>query len=70
MREIRLLPPELGLIAVTRGMLGLGIGLLISERIRKQHRRRLGAVLAGIGALSTIPLGVRLLRRRRAAFAS
>ena len=70
MREIRLLPPELGLIAITRGVLGLGIGLLLAERIRKHQRRRLGAALAGIGALSSIPLGIRLLRRRRAAFAS
>ena len=65
MREVRLMLPELGLISVTRGMLGLGIGLLLSGKIARDRRAVVGATLAVIGALSTIPLGLRVLRKQR-----
>ena len=54
---------ELGLIAATRGMLGVGIGLLISLRLKRRRRRVVGSALAAAGALSTIPLAFRVLRR-------
>lgn len=57
--------PELALIGATRGMLGVGIGLLVAPRIDKEHRTIAGIVLAAIGALSTIPLAFRVLRRDR-----
>jgi hypothetical protein len=66
MRELRLAPPELALVGATRGLFGLGVGLLLSDRLRRHKRRLVGAVLAAIGALSTIPLGIRILKRRRA----
>jgi hypothetical protein len=53
-------------IAATRGLLGVGIGLLVAERVGSRHRRRVGTTLAAIGALSTIPLAIGLFRRRRA----
>ena len=66
MREIRLVGPELWLIAATRGLLGIGIGLLLSEKLRHaRHRRTLGRTLAAIGLLSTVPLGLRVFRRER-----
>lgn len=65
MREIRLVPPELGLIAVTRGMLGLGIGLLLAGKLRRRRRMMVGYVLTAIGALSTVPLAFRVVRRHR-----
>src|SRR4051812_20537655 len=66
MRETRAPLPLIFAIAVTRGLLGVGIGLLLSERIRRKHRREVGGVLLGIGALSTVPLAIGLFRRSRA----
>ena len=65
MREARLPLPELFLIAATRGMLGVGIGLLAADRVPHRHRRVVGTTLAAIGALSTIPLAIRMFRRQR-----
>lgn len=47
--------PELGFIAATRGMLGAGVGLLLSDKITTQQRRAMGWLLVAIGALTTIP---------------
>jgi hypothetical protein len=57
--------PELFLIAATRGMAGLGAGLLLAGRIDRDRRSLIGAVLLGVGALSTIPLAIRALGRHR-----
>ena len=56
MRETRISIPELALVASTRGMLGVGIGLLLSGKLGQERRVAVGATLAVIGALSTIPL--------------
>jgi hypothetical protein len=48
--------PTLAAIAATRGILGIGIGLLLSPRIVPSQRRALGWTLLGIGLASTIPL--------------
>jgi hypothetical protein len=55
--------PAIGLIAVTRVMLGVGIGLLLGERVGANRRKAVGRTLALAGALSTIPLGF-LVRER------
>ena len=65
MQEHRITIPELALFAVTRGMLGAGIGLLAAERLGTQSRRTLGWTLAAIGAASTIPFIVRWVLRER-----
>jgi len=65
MREHRITTPELALIAATRGMLGIGIGLLTAERLRTHTRNTLGWALFAIGAASTIPLMVRQIMRQR-----
>lgn len=57
--------PLIGLIAATRAMAGAGLGLLLADRLRRKHRKRIGAALLGVGALSTIPLLVTVLRRGR-----
>ena len=67
MREHRLKLPELALIAVTRGMLGLGAGLLVAAHLSPRHRRITGAALVAAGVLSTIPIAWRLFRRRQPA---
>ena len=48
--------PELALIAGTRGMLGAGIGLLLSGKLSREQRRAVGWTLVAVGAVTTIPL--------------
>ena len=48
--------PQLGLIAATRGMLGAGIGLLLSNRLAPGTRKAVGATLMAVGIITTIPL--------------
>ena len=56
MRERPLTIPKIGLIAGTRVALGVGIGLLISDRLYKDQRRALGWALVGMGVLTTVPI--------------
>ncbi|HKA20818.1 MAG TPA: hypothetical protein VKN18_21235 [Blastocatellia bacterium] len=48
--------PELAFIAGTRGMLGAGIGLLLSGKLSREQRRAVGWTLVTVGAVTTIPL--------------
>jgi hypothetical protein len=59
----KIAPPLLGAIAATRAMLGTGVGLLLSSRIREGRRRKLGWALLAVGVASTIPLAVAVFRR-------
>jgi hypothetical protein len=52
--------PDIILIAGTRVALGVGIGLLASRRLRRGARERAGWALLAIGALTTIPLVLKL----------
>jgi hypothetical protein len=56
--------PQLGLIAATRGILGAGLGLLLSDRLADGARKAVGWTMLSIGALSTIPLAMDVLGRR------
>lgn len=67
MRETRISLPELGLIAVTRAALGVGIGLLVSEQMGGRARRGVGWALVVFGALTTIPLVAEVLGKVRSA---
>ena len=60
MKETRLTLPQLGLIAGTRGALGAGIGLLLSDRLSQEQRKAVGWTLALFGAISTIPLALQV----------
>jgi hypothetical protein len=55
--------PELGLFAATRGMIGAGIGLLLSNSISRQKRKAIGLPLFIIGAVSTIPIARRVFHK-------
>ena len=66
MKETSIALPKLGAIAVTRVLLGVGIGLLLSEKIGRDRRAIVGGVLAALGALSTIPLAIGVVKRARA----
>ncbi len=65
MKETRLTFPELALIAGTRAMLGGGLALLLADRLNKEQRKAIGATLFLAGAITTIPLGILALSRRR-----
>lgn len=56
MRERLLTIPEIVLIAGTRAALGVGIGLLISDRLTKDQRKGAGWALLGVGIATTIPI--------------
>ena len=64
-RSISLRIPEVGFIAGTRVALGAGIGLIVAEQLNDRQRERAGRTLLLIGALTTIPLVVNLIRRTR-----
>ena len=59
-KKVTLALPELGLIAMTRGMLGVGIGLLLSEVLDRRTARSVGIALAAVGVLTTVPLLLRV----------
>lgn len=65
MKTSALTLPEVWLIAATRGMLGAGIGLLVAHRLSDRKRRTIGRTLVAIGALTTIPLVIDVLSKRR-----
>jgi len=58
--EITLTVPEIGLIAITRGALGVGIGLLLSDGLEKEERQSAGLALLAVGVLTTLPILLRL----------
>lgn len=61
MRERHVNLPTIGLIAGTRVALGIGIGLLLADRLTPEQRRAAGFALVGFGALTTIPLALEVL---------
>ena len=63
MRRHCLTTPQLAFVVGTRAALAAGAGLLLSGRLSKAARRRLGTALVALGALTTFP-ALRLLGRR------
>jgi len=63
MKEKRLAMPVIGLIAGTRGALGAGLALLLGDKLGKDRRKTIGWTLVAIGAASTIPLAMYVLRK-------
>lgn len=59
-KKVTLALPELGIIAITRGILGVGIGLLLSEVLDRRTARGVGVALAAVGVLTTVPLALRI----------
>ena len=58
--------PDLGLLAMTRGMLGAGVGLLAADRLASNQRKPLGVALVAVGVLTTIPLALKFFGTRKA----
>lgn len=65
MKKAEVTLPEIALIAGTRGMLGAGAGLLLADRLTDDQRRAVGWTLLLIGVVSTIPLAIQVLGKRR-----
>ena len=57
--------PEVGLIAITRGMLGAGAGLLLAGCLSDERRKTTGRWLVALGVLTTLPLVADVLLKRR-----
>jgi hypothetical protein len=62
--------PEVAIVAVTRGVAGAGIGLLVADFLRPDTRRTLGWTLLAIGALTTIPIAMALFGKRESSIPS
>jgi len=67
MTELRLSVPEIMLIAGTRVALGIGIGLLLSDKLNNDQRKAAGLALTLVGGLTTVPLALRVIGQRSAA---
>ena len=48
--------PELTLVAMTRGLLGGGVALILADRFDSRQRRAVGWTLVAVGLATTIPL--------------
>ena len=64
MRSTELTLPELALVAATRGMLGVGVGLLVADKLTPETRRAVGRTLFLLGRVSTRPLAMLVFGRR------
>ena len=63
-RSLQISVPTLVSVAITRAMMGVGAGMLLSQKIARRRRRRLGLVLLALAAASTIPIGLRVFGGR------
>jgi hypothetical protein len=64
MRKKSLTIPEVILIVSTRVALGAGLGLLISDKLRRDARKGAGWALFAVGALTTFPIIMDVLGKR------
>jgi hypothetical protein len=58
--------PEIALIAVTRGAIGFGAGLLLASKFRRERRKVLGWTLFLSGLASTIPIALHVFGKKEA----
>jgi len=65
LKERKVTIPELILIGGTRVALGLGIGLLIKDKLNKDQRQAAGLALLIVGAVTTIPLAIEVLSKKQ-----
>jgi hypothetical protein len=63
-RTVTMSYPELGLVAATRGALGVGLGLLLSNALSRNKRKAIGLPLFIGGVLSSIPIGMHIFHKK------
>jgi hypothetical protein len=56
--------PQIALIAVTRGAIGFGAGLLLADKFKGPKRKTLGWSLFLSGLASTIPIAMHVFKRK------
>ncbi len=67
MRTVTLTFPEFMFVVGTRAMLAAGIAFLAFKKLDDQQRRVVGATLVAIGAVTTIPAAIAVMRKRELA---
>jgi hypothetical protein len=66
-RTVQLSLPMLVSVAATRGMIGVGAGLLIAPKIGEKRRRIVGRTLLALGVASTLPIALRVFGGKHSA---
>jgi hypothetical protein len=64
-KQVSLKIPELLFVAGTRGVLGAGVGLLLAGKLNRRQRNKAGWLLLTIGALTTVPIIVNIIKRAK-----
>jgi hypothetical protein len=54
--------PTFGFAVATRAAIGVGVGLLLADRLPADRRRRLAIALLTIGAATTVPIVNAIIR--------
>jgi hypothetical protein len=65
MREVPLTFPEIGMINITRFIIGAGAGLLLAGKLDNKARRAVGLTLVTVGSLFSIPVGIAFFGKLR-----
>jgi hypothetical protein len=65
MKHLTLPLPSFAFVVATRAALGVGVGLLASRQVPESRRRRVGAALVAVGAWTTVPAIIQVIRGRR-----
>jgi hypothetical protein len=63
MRERALTIPEIILLGGTRVALGAGVRLLVAGKLSDDQRKGAGLALAVVGALTTIPIIINIIKK-------
>ena len=62
MKRTPLSIPEIALIGGTRAAFGAGVALLLGGMLRPEQRKAVGWTLIAIGAITTVPIAIQVLR--------
>jgi hypothetical protein len=65
MKTVILNLPTLGFVIGTRAALAAGIGLLVADRLPARQRRAIGTALVAVGAATTVPAAISVMRSVR-----
>ena len=65
LRQRKVTLAELALIAVTRGAIGFGAGLLLADKFKGEWRKAVGWSLFLTGVASTIPIAMHVFGEKK-----